>query len=122
MSTCRRVVNNILRVAVVLKPTLVDPIDNLPTTTWDVCQDKANILYAISESLIASPMEEMYSLPKTRVVFVLLFRQEGADSCCCPAVDGNCKGYLYFIARVDEVSVIESPEGIGKLHELLFTE
>ena len=65
---------------------------------------------------------ENYPVPKAPLIFILLLREEGADSCSCPAEDGDCEGNLYFIAWMDELGVVDSPEYSGELNQLLFTE
>ena len=55
-------------------------------------------------------------------MFVLLLREEGADSCSCPAEDGNYEGNLNFVARMGESIIVDGPECIGELNQLLFTE
>lgn len=61
---------------------------------------------------------ESYAAVQNPFVFVFLFREECADSCSCPAEDGDGKWHLYFGA----MNVNRLPESIGELNQLLFTK
>ena len=55
-------------------------------------------------------------------MFVLLLRKEDVNSYSCPAEDGNYKGNLNFIAGISESIIVNDPECIGELNQLLFTK
>lgn len=116
-----RYLHNILRVAIILNPTLVNSIEHFPAAARDSFQNKVNILQAVSESHFNRPREAC-PISKTPFVFVLLLRKEGPDSRSCPAEDGNYEGNLDLVAWMDELGVINSPERPGELNELLFTK
>ncbi len=75
-----------------------------------------------SANLPSNPSRETYPVPKTPFVFVLLLREEGTDSGSCPAEDSDCEGDLNFVAWMSELGVVDSPECIGELDQLLFPE
>lgn len=54
-------------------------------------------------------------------MFVLLLWEVGANSCSSLAGKDYCEGNLNFIAWMDELGVINCPECIDELNQLLFT-
>ena len=63
-----------------------------------------------------------YPILETLLAIILLVREEGANSCTGPTRDGDNEGNLNFVTWMDEVIVIDGPEGIGESDQLLFTE
>ena len=64
----------------------------------------------------------MYLVLKALLAIVLLVGEEGADPCAGPAEDGNDEGDLNFIAWMDELIIVDSPECLGKLDRRLLAK
>ena len=100
---------------------LIDPIDHLPLPLGIRFRTRS-ISYTQSANLPSDHSREIYPVPKTRFIFVLLLREEGADSYSYLAEDGDYEGDLNFVTWISELGVINNPEYIDELNQLLFTE
>lgn len=63
-----------------------------------------------------------YPVLKTLLAIILLIREEGANPRTSPTKDRDNEGNLDFVARMDEMIVVDGPECVSEPNQLLFTE
>lgn len=93
---------------------LVDPIDDLPSTTGNACQNNFNILQGISKFRLKSSFE---NLPGIEGTLYLCSPDQGTRR-----QDGDCEWKLSFITWIGELSIVDGPEHNVELNQLPFTK
>ena len=73
-----------------------------------------------SAKFLSTRSLEVYLVPKTAFIFVLLVGEEGVDPRSGPIKNGDCKGNLGFITWIGELGVVDYPERNVELNQLLF--
>ena len=82
----------------------------------------SSISFRSSAKLLIVGSISTYPVLKALLTVVLLVGEKSADPCASPTEDSNNKGDLSFIAWMDELTIVDGPERLRELDQLLLAE